>query len=111
MVSPKLHTQGGGDHMLISDLEAPDSPSTLKFAAAAAAMIILAGCAVTMPLPPLATSSRESHFACRAGSKCPKETKNPRVATRGSKPIDDGRIDDDPPDFIVNGSSQVGAPQ
>ena len=97
--------------MLISDLEAPDSPSILKFAAAAAAMIILAGCAVTMPLPPLATSSRESHFACRAGSKCPNETKNPRVATRGSKPIDDSRIDDDPPDFIVNGGSQVGAPQ
>jgi hypothetical protein len=31
--------------MVISDLEAPDSPSILKFAAAAAAMIILAGCA------------------------------------------------------------------
>jgi hypothetical protein len=89
--------------MLISDLEAPDSPSILKFAAAAAAMIILAGCAVTMPLPPLATSSRDSQFDCRAGSKCSNETKNARVATRGSKPIDD-RIDDDPPDFIVNGS-------
>jgi len=97
--------------MLISDLEAPDTRSILKFAAAAAAMIMLAGCAVTMPLPPLAASSRDPHFACRAGSKCPDETKNPRVATRGSKPIDDGRIDDDPPDFIVNGGSQVGTPQ
>jgi len=35
--------------------------------------------------------------------------KNPRVANRRSKPIDDGRIDDDPPDFIVNGGRQVGA--
>jgi len=38
--------------MLISDVEAPVGPSILKFAAAAAAMIMLAGCAVTMPFPP-----------------------------------------------------------
>jgi hypothetical protein len=83
--------------MLISDLEAPGSASIMKFAAAAAAMVILAGCAVTMPFPPLATSSRDSHFGGRAGSKCANETKNPRVANRGSKPIDVGRIDDNHP--------------
>ena len=63
--------------MLISDLEAPGSPSILKFAAAAAATIMLAGCAVTMPFPPLATSSRDSHFACKAGSKCSNEAQEP----------------------------------
>jgi len=94
--------------MLISDLEALGSPSIMKFAAAAAAMIILAGCAVTMPFPPLATSSRDSHFVCKAGSKCPNETRGPRVANRRSKPIDDGKIDDDPPDFMANGGNQVG---
>jgi hypothetical protein len=96
--------------MLISDPEAPRSPSILKFAAAAAAMMILAGCAVTMPLRPLATSGHDSHFACRAGSKCSNETKHP-VAKRRLKPIDDVRIDDDPPDFIVNGGSQVSIPE
>jgi hypothetical protein len=38
--------------MLILDLEAPGSPSIIKFSAAAAAMIMLTGCAVTMPFPP-----------------------------------------------------------
>ena len=97
--------------MVISVLKAPGSPSILKFAAAATAMMILAGCAVTMPLPPLATSNRDSHFACRADSKCPNETKNARVANRRLKPIGDGRIDDNPPDFIVNGGSHVGTPE
>ena len=91
--------------MLISDVEAPVGPSILKFAAAAAAMIMLAGCAVTMPFPPLATSSPHSQFACNAGSKCTNETKDPSVANRRSRPIDRVRIDDNPPDFIVNGSS------
>ena len=97
--------RGGGDHVLISNLEALGSPSIMKSAAAAAALIALAGCAVTMPFPPLATSSRDSHFACKVGSKCPNETRNPRVANRRSKPIDDGKIDDNPSDFIVNGRS------
>jgi hypothetical protein len=90
--------------MLISDVEAPVGPS-LKFIAAAAAMIMLAGCAVKMPFPPLATSSPHSQFACNAGSKCTNETKNPWVANHRSRPIDRVRIDDNPPDFIVNGSS------
>jgi len=90
--------------VLISDIEAPVGPSILKFAAAAAAMIMLAGCAVTMPFPPLARSSPDSHFACNAGSKCTNETKNPRVTTRRSTPIARVKIEDDPPDFIVNGS-------
>ena len=93
--------------MLISDLEAPGSRSIMKFAAAAAAMVILAGCAVTMPFPPLATSSRDSHFACKAGYKCSNETKNARVANRPSKTIDDGKVVDNPPDFLLNGSSST----
>jgi hypothetical protein len=95
--------------MLISDLEAPGSRSIMKFAAAAAAMTMLAGCAVTMPFPTIATPTPDWHFACKTGSKCSNEAKNPRVANRRSKPIDDGRVDDDPPDFIVNGGNQVGA--
>ena len=91
--------------MLISDLEALGSPSIMKFFAAAAAMIMLAGCAVTMPFPPLATSSRDSHFVCKAGYKCSSETKNARVANRPSKAIDDDKVVDNPPDFILNGSS------
>jgi hypothetical protein len=90
--------------MLILDLEAPGSPSIIKFSAAAAAMIMLTGCAVTMPFPPLAPSSRDSHFACRAGYKCSNETKNPRVANCPSKTIDDEKVVDNPPDFILNGS-------
>ena len=95
--------------MLISDLEAPGSPSIMKFAAAAAAMTMLAGCAVTMPFPTIGTPTPDWHVACNTGSKCSNEAKNPRVANRRSKPIDDVRIDDDPPDFIVNGGNQVGA--
>jgi hypothetical protein len=40
-------------------------------------------------------------------SKCSDETSNSRVAYRRSKPADDGQMDDDPPDFIVNGGDQV----
>ena len=93
--------------MLISDLEAPGTPSIMRFFAAAAAMIMLAGCAVTMPFPPLATASRDSRFACKAGYKCSNETKNARVANRPSKTIDDGKVVDNPPDFLLNGSSSA----
>jgi hypothetical protein len=99
--------KSGGDHML--NVEAPGSPSVMKFAAAAAVLAVLGGCAVTMPFPPLATSFQDSHdrhHACRTGFKC-YETSNSRVAYRRSKPADDGRIYDDPPDFIVNGGDQV----
>ena len=75
----------------------------MKFAAAAVATAVLAGCAIAVPLRPLATSSqnsRDRHFACRAGSKCSNETTDQRVAYRRSQPVDGYKIDDDPPDFI-----------
>jgi hypothetical protein len=85
----------------------------MKFAAAAAVTALLAGCAVAVPLPPFTTSSqysRDGDFACTAGSKCPNGTTNHRVAYRRSQPIGGGKIDDDPPDFILNGGGQVGTP-
>jgi hypothetical protein len=57
-------------------IEAPGSPSIMKLAAAVGAMAVLTGCAVTMPLPPLATpfqNSRDWHPVCRTGSKCSNE--------------------------------------
>jgi len=101
--------------MLISDLEAPGSPSIMKFAAAAAAMTMLAGCAVTMPFPTIATptpdwQSTDKQLINFMMLGLPGASRSdPRVANRRSKPIDDVRIDDDPPDFIVNGGNQVGA--
>jgi hypothetical protein len=59
--------------MLHSESETSAHRNIMKFAAAAAAMAVLAGCAVAVPLPPLVTSSQNSRdrdFACRAGSKC-----------------------------------------
>jgi hypothetical protein len=91
-------------------IEAAGSPSIIKLAAAVGAMAVLTGCAVTMPFPPLASpfqGSRDWHPVCRVGSKCSNETSNSRVAYRRSKPADDGKIDDDPPEFIVNGGDQV----
>ena len=47
--------------------------NTAKLAAAAAAMTLLFGCAMAMPLRPLATSSQDSRdrdFYCRADPKC-----------------------------------------
>ena len=47
--------------------------NTTKLAVAAAAMTLLSGCAMAMPLRPLATSSQDSRdrdFYCRADPKC-----------------------------------------
>src|SRR5271165_4387142 len=99
--------------MLNSEPEPIGSQNIRKFVAAAAAMAALAGCAIAVPLPPLATSfqeSRDGHFACKAGSKCPNETTNHRVAYRRSQPVGCGKIDDDPPDFILNRGDQDGTP-
>jgi hypothetical protein len=89
--------------MLYSESETSAHRNIMKFAAAAAAMAVLASCAVAVPLPPLATSfqdSRAGHFACKAGSKCPNEITNHRVAYRRSQPVGNGKFNDDPPDFI-----------
>jgi hypothetical protein len=89
--------------MLHSDSETAAHRNIMKFAVAAAAMAVLVGCAVSVPLRPLATSSQNSHerdFACRAGPKCLNGITDNRVAYRRSQPVGGGKIDDDPPDFI-----------
>src|SRR6266478_1138990 len=88
-----------------SESEASAHLNMMKFAAAAAAMAVLTGCVVAVPLRPLGASfqnSRDGAFACRAGSKCPNGTTDHRVAYRRSQPVGGGKIDDDPPDFIVD---------
>jgi outer membrane biogenesis lipoprotein LolB len=47
--------------MLHSDSETAAHRNIMKFAVAAAAMAVLVGCAVSVPLRPLATSSQNSH--------------------------------------------------
>jgi hypothetical protein len=73
--------------------------NNLKLAAAAAAMAVLAGCAVAVPLRPLPTAlqgSGDRDFACTANSQCPKRT------SRRSELVSRGNIAEDPPDFILN---------
>jgi hypothetical protein len=80
--------------------------NTLKLAAAAAAVAVLAGCAVAVPLRPLTTASQDSRdrdFACTANSKCTKAIMSNRRTSRSSQPVAGGNIVDDPPDFILNG--------
>ena len=74
--------------MLHSQSKAFINRKTMKFAAAAAAMATLAGCAITMPLRPIMTSSqdkRDGNFACTAHSKCPNGSKQDRLAYRRSQ--------------------------
>jgi len=97
--------------MLTSKPQAPRSRNITKFAAAAAVVAMLTGCAVSMPLRPLAASSQENaegQFGCKAESKCPHETMNHRIAYGRSQPVRAPKVDDDPPDFILNGGDQVG---
>jgi hypothetical protein len=84
--------------------------NTTKLAAAAAAMTMLSGCAMAVPLRPLATSSQDSRdreFYCRADPKCSHKSAERRIAYRRSQPIDGGQIYD-PPHFILNGGEQEG---
>jgi hypothetical protein len=93
-----------------SEPKASGNRSIMKFVAAAAAMAVLAGCAVAVPLPPFATSSQDSRnhdSACTGGSKC---RNGHQVAYRHSQPVGGGKIDDDPPDFILNSGDQDGTP-
>jgi hypothetical protein len=88
--------------------EASVSCNIMKFAAVAAAMGLLGSCAVAVPLRPLAISSQDSRdrdFACATDSKCPRN----RVASRRSQPVGSGKLEVDPPDFILQG--QDGTPR
>ena len=96
--------------MLTLKPQAPRSRNIMKFAAATAAVAALTGCAVSMPLRTLTSSqnSPESQFGCKPASKCPHETMNHRVSHHRSQPVRAAKIDDDPPDFILNGGDGVG---
>ena len=86
--------------------------NTLKLAAAAAGLSVLAGCAVAVPLRPLATASqdgRDRGFACTTNSTCPNSITSHRRTSRRSQPVGGGNIADDPPDFILN--SEEGRPR
>jgi hypothetical protein len=67
----------------------------IKLAVAATAMVVLAGCAVTMPLRPLTTSSQNGRapgFACRTDAKCYNGTTDQQVSYRRSQLIGGGKI-------------------
>jgi hypothetical protein len=91
--------------MLHSRHEASAKWNTLKLAAAAAGISVLAGCAVAVPLRPAATASQDGPArdpACTVNSNCPKAITNHQRTSRRSQPVGGGNIADDPPDFILN---------
>jgi hypothetical protein len=100
----------GGADMLHSQSDSSVTWNTLKFAATATAMAILAGCVVAVPLRPLTTASQHSHdrdVACTVNSNCPNAIKSHRRISRHLQPSGDGNIADDPPDFILNSEEGV----
>ena len=111
-LSRRNHTEGqnasesGGDDMIHLRPEASAHWNTLKLAAGAALLTVLAGCAVAVPLRPLVTASqdrRDRDLGCAASSKCPNATTNHRRTSRPSQPVAGGNIaENDPPDFILN---------
>jgi hypothetical protein len=94
--------------MLNSEPETTGNRKIVTFAAATAAMALLASCAVAVPLQPLTTFSQGGRdLACTGSSKC---RNGNQVAYRRSQPVGGGKIDDDPPNFIVNNADQGGTP-
>ena len=79
--------------MLNSEPKASGNRNIMKFAGATAAMALLAGCAVAVPLPPLTTFSQDSrHLVCTGSSKC---RNGNQVAYRRSQPVGVSKIDDE----------------
>ena len=72
--------------------------NTLTLVVLAAGALVLAGCAVAVPLRSLSQESR-GRVACTANSKCANAI---TVQRRPSQPVGAGSIADDPPDFILN---------
>jgi hypothetical protein len=86
---------------------------TMNFAAAAAVVAVLAGCAIAVPLRPLSTSFQNSSHGdsvCTVKPRCPNGSTDHRVAYRRSQPVT-GKLDDDPPDFILNSADQDRTPR
>jgi hypothetical protein len=84
--------------------EASASSNMLKLAILLAEAIVLAGCAVAVPLRPLTTASqdRRDRVACTANSKCANAIAAHRHPSHGSQPVGGSSIAHDPPDFILN---------
>jgi hypothetical protein len=96
--------------MLHSRHEASANWNILRLATAAAGISVLAGCAVAMPLRPLATASQDGRrhdFACTPSSKCPNANTSHQRTPHRSQPVGGGNIADDPPDFIVKGEQDM----
>ena len=94
--------------MLHSPHEVFANWNTLKFAAVAAGVFLLSGCAVAVPLRPVATASqdgRDRNFACMANSKCSSAITSHQRNSSRSQLVGGGHIADDPPDFILNGEA------
>jgi hypothetical protein len=72
--------------------------NTLTLVVLAAGALVLAGCAVAVPLRSLSQESR-GRVACTANSKCANAI---TAQLRPSQPVGAGSIADDPPDFILN---------
>ena len=87
--------------MLHPEVEAFANRYIMNLAAASAALAVLAGCAIAVPLRPLAMSSHDSR-ACPPDPHCAKASTDPRVVFRRSQPVRGSKIEDDPPDFIAN---------
>ena len=89
---------------MASRLTASASSNTPTLAILAVGALVLAGCAVAVPLRPLTTASQDSRdrVACTANSKCTNAITAHRRPSRVSQPVGGGSIAEDPPDFILN---------
>jgi HdeA/HdeB family len=80
--------------MLHSEAGASANWNSIKFAAAAVAVAVLAGCAVAMP-PPVATPAkapRDLELACTADRKCPNGTAEHPVTSPRSHSATGGKV-------------------
>jgi hypothetical protein len=79
----------------------------MKFVGASAAMSMLASCAIAVPLRPLTLHGRgEGELTCMTDSRCSNGNRDRQAAHRHSRPVVNGKIDDDPPDFILNNTNE-----
>jgi hypothetical protein len=81
--------------MLHSEPETSANRNIMKFAAAAAATALLAGCAVVVPLPPFTTSSKDSRygdFACRPDPSAPMEPRTIGLLIAVRSPLAPARL-------------------
>ena len=88
-------SESGGDNMIHVRPETSANWNTLKLATGAELLVVLAGCAVAVPLRPLTMASqdrRDRDLGCAASSKCPNATTRHRPTSRPSQPVVGGNI-------------------